>query len=51
MFFGIEFGFICIKVLLIDENFEMIVLGSYEWENFLEDGFWMYNLFDIIIGL
>ncbi|KLV32397.1 xylulokinase [Priestia megaterium] len=48
---GIELGSTRIKALLIDENFETIASGSYEWENLLEDGFWTYNLLDIITGL
>ncbi|MGG0461555.1 xylulokinase [Priestia aryabhattai] len=48
---GIELGSTRIKAVLIDENFETIVSGSYEWENLLEDGFWTYNLLDIITGL
>ncbi|QCR28565.1 xylulokinase [Priestia megaterium] len=48
---GIEIGSTRIKAVLIDENFETIASGSYEWENLLEDGFWTYNLLDIITGL
>jgi sugar (pentulose or hexulose) kinase len=48
---GIEFGSTRIKAVLIDKNFETIASGSYEWENRLEDGFWTYNLVDIITGL
>ncbi|CAH0158732.1 xylulokinase [Priestia megaterium] len=48
---GIELGSTRIKAVLIDENFETIASGSYEWENLLEDGFWTYNLLDIITGL
>ncbi|MED3935838.1 FGGY-family carbohydrate kinase [Priestia megaterium] len=48
---GIELGSTRIKALLIDENFETIASGSYEWENLLEDGFWTYSLLDIITGL
>ncbi len=48
---GIEFGSTRIKAVLIDHNFETIASGSYEWENLLEDGFWTYNLVDIITGL
>ena len=48
---GIEFGSTRIKAVLIDHNFETIASGSYEWENRLEDGFWTYNLVDIITGL
>ncbi|MCU7709535.1 FGGY-family carbohydrate kinase [Priestia sp. JV24] len=48
---GIELGSTRIKAVLIDENFETIASGSYEWKNLLEDGFWTYNLLDIITGL
>ncbi|MDC7768974.1 FGGY-family carbohydrate kinase [Priestia megaterium] len=48
---GIELGSTRIKAVLINENFETIASGSYEWENLLEDGFWTYNLLDIITGL
>ncbi|MFP7732179.1 xylulokinase [Priestia aryabhattai] len=48
---GIELGSTRIKAVLIDESFETIASGSYEWENLLEDGFWTYNLIDIITGL
>ncbi|MBO0958441.1 FGGY-family carbohydrate kinase [Neobacillus sp. MM2021_6] len=48
---GIEFGSTRIKAVLIDKDFETIASGSYEWENRLEDGFWTYNLVDIITGL
>jgi sugar (pentulose or hexulose) kinase len=48
---GIEFGSTRIKAVLVDNRFETIASGSYEWENLLEDGFWTYNLLDIITGL
>ncbi|MFD1449020.1 xylulokinase [Oceanobacillus profundus] len=48
---GIEFGSTRIKAVLIDSQFETIASGSYEWENRLENGFWTYNLVDIITGL
>ncbi|MEH7254245.1 FGGY-family carbohydrate kinase [Neobacillus niacini] len=48
---GIEFGSTRIKAVLIDNSFETIASGSYEWENRLEDGIWTYNLVDIITGL
>ncbi|MCZ8497013.1 FGGY-family carbohydrate kinase [Priestia sp. Y58] len=51
MSLGIELGSTRIKAVLIDENFETVASGSYEWENLLEDGFWTYNLLDIITGL
>ncbi|MBO1912962.1 hypothetical protein J4G37_50175, partial [Microvirga sp. 3-52] len=43
---GIEFGSTRIKAVLIDNRFETIATGSYEWENRLEDGIWTYNLVD-----
>ncbi|AWB46593.1 ATPase [Paenibacillus sp. CAA11] len=48
---GIEFGSTRIKAVLIDERFETIASGSYEWENLLKDGYWTYNLTDIITGM
>ncbi|HBS43745.1 MAG TPA: ATPase, partial [Paenibacillus sp.] len=48
---GIEFGSTRIKVVLIDHSFQTIASGSFEWENQLKDGFWTYNLEDIIKGL
>lgn len=48
---GIEFGSTRIKAVLIDERFETIASGSYEWENRLKDGYWTYNQEDIITGL
>nr|WP_213018484.1 FGGY-family carbohydrate kinase [Bacillus safensis] len=48
---GIEFGSTRIKAILIDEEFQPIAQGAYEWESFLQDGIWTYNLIDIITGL
>jgi sugar (pentulose or hexulose) kinase len=48
---GIEFGSTRIKAVLIDHRFKTIASGSFEWENRLENGFWTYNLVDIITGL
>lgn len=48
---GIELGSTRIKAVLIDEHFETIASGSYEWENQLKDGYWTYNQEDIITGL
>ncbi|MNB90262.1 Xylulose kinase [compost metagenome] len=48
---GIELGSTRIKAVLIDHRFETIASGSYEWENLLVDGYWTYNLADIITGL
>lgn len=48
---GIEFGSTRIKAVLIDQRFETIASGSFEWENLLKDGYWTYNQEDILTGL
>lgn len=48
---GIEFGSTRIKAVLINSQFETIGSGSYEWENLYKDGYWTYNLEDVITGL
>ncbi|MEQ6205560.1 FGGY-family carbohydrate kinase [Enterococcus mundtii] len=39
------------KAVLIDQHYEPIAAGSYEWENQLENGIWTYSLDDIWKGL
>lgn len=48
---GIEFGSTRIKAVLIDQRFEAIATGSFEWENQLKDGYWTYDQADILKGL
>ncbi|WP_432706237.1 xylulokinase [Enterococcus mundtii] len=48
---GIELGSTRIKAVLIDQHYEPIAAGSYEWENQLENGIWTYSLDDIWKGL
>lgn len=48
---GIEFGSTRIKAILIDEQFQPIAQGTFEWESSLQQGMWTYNLIDIITGL
>ncbi|MDZ5783083.1 xylulokinase [Marinococcus luteus] len=48
---GIEFGSTRIKAVLMNNSFETIATGSYEWENQMKDGFWTYHQEDIIAGL
>jgi sugar (pentulose or hexulose) kinase len=48
---GIEFGSTRIKAVLINEAYEVIASGSYEWENRLENNIWTYSQLDIITGL
>ena len=48
---GLELGSTRIKAVLIDENHLPIASGSYNWENRLEDGVWVYHLEDAIAGI
>jgi sugar (pentulose or hexulose) kinase len=48
---GIEFGSTRIKAVLIDEKFETLADGDFEWENHLEDGVWTYALDEVWAGL
>jgi len=50
-FLGIELGSTRIKSVLIDENFQTIASGGFEWENRFENGLWTYSLDDVWIGL
>lgn len=49
--FGIEFGSTRIKAVLIDCNFETISSTSYDWENRLVNGYWTYDLHEVVTGL
>ncbi len=48
---GIEFGSTRIKAVLVDETHQPIALGTYDWENRLENNIWTYSLEDIWKGL
>ncbi|WP_161899042.1 xylulokinase [Candidatus Enterococcus leclercqii] len=48
---GIEFGSTRIKAVLIDDDFQTIASGSFEWENQLVNGIWTYSLENIWSGL
>ncbi len=48
---GIEFGSTRIKAVLVDETHAPIALGTYDWENRLENNIWTYSLEDIHKGL
>lgn len=50
-FLGIELGSTRIKAVLIDDDFNCIADGSYEWENKYENGCWTYSLEDIHKGI
>ncbi len=48
---GIEFGSTRIKAILIDDEFNVLATGSYDWENKLVEGYWTYSVEDIWHGL
>ncbi len=48
---GIELGSTRIKAVLIDENYQPIASGSYEWENRFVNNIWTYSLEDVWRGL
>ena len=48
---GIEFGSTRIKAVLVDESHTPIAMGTYDWENRLENNIWTYSLEDIWKGL
>lgn len=48
---GIEFGSTRIKAVMLDDNYEIIAQGFYDWENKLVNGVWTYDMDEIIKGL
>ena len=50
-YLGIEISSTRIKVILIDESFNSIASGGFDWENRLENGVWTYHLDDVWKGL
>ena len=48
---GIEFGSTRIKAVLVDESHTPMAMGTYDWENRLENNIWTYSLEDIWKGL
>ncbi len=51
VYLGIEFGSTRIKAVLINDSFEVLSKGFYQWENKLVDGFWTYSVEEIKKGL
>jgi len=49
--FGLEFGSTRIKAVLVDESHQPVAMGTWDWENRLEDHIWTYRLEDIWKGL
>ncbi len=43
-FLGIELGSTRIKAVLIDDKYNPIATGSFDWENSFENGYWTYSL-------
>ena len=50
-FLGIELGSTRIKAVLIDEGYNAVATGGFDWENRFENGFWTYHMDDVWIGL
>ena len=48
---GIEFGSTRITAVLVDETHQPGAMGTYDWENRLENNIWTYSLEDIWKGL
>ena len=44
---GIEFGSTRIKAVLVDATHQPVAMGTYDWENRLENNIWTYSLEDI----
>lgn len=50
-YLGIELGSTRIKAVLINDDFETVASGSFDWENDFVDGIWTFDLKDAWIGL
>jgi len=50
-YLGIELVSTRIKAVLTDDEFHCIAIGSYDWENKLENGYWTYSLDEIHKGV
>lgn len=48
---GIELGSTRIKAVLIDGSSKAVAVGTYDWENQLENGIWTYSLEQVWKGL
>ena len=48
---GIEFGSTRIKAVLVDGSHQPVAMGTWDWENRLENNIWTYSLDDIWTGL
>ncbi len=50
-FVGIEFGSTRIKAVLIDPDCKPLAVGTYSWENRYAQGYWTYDLKDVVSGM
>lgn len=48
---GIELGSTRIKAVMLDDSYEIIAQGFYDWENKLVNGVWTYDMDEVISGL
>ena len=48
---GIELGSTRIKAVLVDEQYNVLANGAFQWENRLEEGVWVYHLEDAVAGI
>ncbi len=48
---GIELGSTRIKAILIDDNYDIVAQGDFEWKNELVNGVWTYSLVKIWNGI
>ena len=48
---GIEFGSTRVKAVLIDQSFQVLAEGVYDWENSFDGGYWTYAHDEILTAL
>ena len=48
---GMEFGSTRVKAVLIDDDHNVIAMGSTTWENRFENGIWTYDLADAVTNM
>ncbi len=48
---GLELGSTRIKSVLLNETNEILAIGTFDWENRLQDGIWTYDLEDVTKGV
>ncbi|MBQ3253519.1 MAG: hypothetical protein IJA65_03095 [Acholeplasmatales bacterium] len=48
---GIELGSTRIKAVMLNDKYEIIAQGFYDWENKFINGIWTYDIAEVILGL